>query len=169
VKRTRLWIHVALPLVIGGLVYVLFRKKELILFDWLSFLQLDALVRAARDAVAPIRSAVPSWILFNLPDALWGWALGGFMGCVWRDGNARARAAWVGAGAAMVAAFELLQAPGVVPGTFDWVDLLVSCVAYASGVAVSTRDEKRGRRDETVHEAPDLPDGAGAVCPVRHR
>jgi hypothetical protein len=169
VKRTKFWIHAALPLALGGLVYVLFRKQELHLFDWLAFLHLDGVVRAGRDLVAPIRGAVPSWVLFNLPDALWGWALGGFMGFVWRDGSPRARAAWVGAGAAMVAAFELLQAPGILPGTFDWVDLLVSCVAYAAGVAALTRAEKRGRRDETVHEAPDLPDGAGSVCPVRHR
>jgi hypothetical protein len=169
VKRTRFWLHAALPLILGGLVYVLFRRRELVLFEWLSFLHLDEVVRAARDLVAPVRGALPSWVLFNLPDALWGWALGGFMGCVWREGSPRARAVWIGLGAAMVAAFELLQAPGVLPGTFDWVDLAVSCVAYASGVAVTTRAEKRGRRDETVHEAPDLAGGAGAVCPVRHR
>jgi hypothetical protein len=75
-----------------------------------------------------------TWIKNHAPDALWGYATGAFVSLVWLGANGRARIFWMIAGLALVAGYELGQAARIVPGTFDVVDLIVSCAAFAVAV-----------------------------------
>ena len=73
--KQALWaygVHVAAPLVLGSLIYVLFRHESLLVFDWLEHLGVDAYVQALRARCD--HWELPSWVAYSVPDGLWCWA-----------------------------------------------------------------------------------------------
>ena len=97
--------HVVVPLVLGVLVYVLWRPRDIWLLKWLDSAGLAHIMDAAR---ARAGTAPPPVLLDVLPDALWAYALGAALGLVWLGGASRARAFWLvtaGAGPASAGAW----------------------------------------------------------------
>lgn len=111
-------IHVALPLSLGALSYVLLRPSAL----------------AAHVA---LRHFVPSVVRGSLADGLWAYALGAAISLVWSGGSRRGGFAWLGAGLALALGFEALQKLGLVRGVFDARDLAFMFVGYLLGVALT--------------------------------
>ena len=105
-------------------------------FPRLAALGLDAPVSAIRAFVAPSRAYLPKFVLYNLPDALWSYALGAWLTGTWRSGAAKAP--WLAVGAAVVMAAEGLQGLGILPGTFDPIDLVASIAGYALALVLAT-------------------------------
>ena len=60
-----------LTLTAGASIYLLFREKSLLMFDWLdiyfSFIDIEAL----RNSIKDLRPFLPEWFLYSLPDGLW--------------------------------------------------------------------------------------------------
>ncbi len=100
--------HVALPLALGVLSYVLLRGA---LPLW--------------PAHVAVWASAPSALRDHFADGAWGWALGGFVAVVWLDAPARVRWAWVSAAAVVAGGVECLQYAHVLRGAFDPVDLVV--------------------------------------------
>lgn len=141
--------HVVVPLAIGMAIYLFWRSREIHVFPRLAALGLDAPISAIRAFVAPSRAYVPKFVLFNLPDALWSYALGAWLAGAWRSGAAKA--SWLTGGAAVVIAAEGLQGVGVVPGTFDPIDLVASITGYALAlVLASPRTSLRLTTDQQI-------------------
>jgi hypothetical protein len=139
--RTIAW-QVLLPLVIGVVIYVAWRREEVLLVSWLP----AATVHAARSGLGGW--AVPRLILASGADAAWGWAFGAALAVVWRGRKSRARTFWLVAGGAVAAYAEIGQLWGLPPGTFDIVDLIAIVGAYALAaflVLRSARDDPRLR------------------------
>ena len=67
----RFFLHVILPMLIGGVIYVLFRSNELLMFRWFEFLKIDRVVYSLREYTFYYRKYIPESILFSLPDCLW--------------------------------------------------------------------------------------------------
>jgi hypothetical protein len=128
-----LLVHVALPLLVGGLIYVGWRVDHLFMFTWFDALGLTPLVEVIRAFAAPARPYVPGWVLFSVPDGTWVYAAVAFFGRLWRDGPLWAQVLWIGIAPALAIGGELGQVPGWVPGTWDWVDTL--CYVVAAAVA----------------------------------
>lgn len=126
--------HVALPVAIGAGIYVLWRTQRLPVFDWLTWAGFSGVVEWLRQ-VAPAASALPDWVIFTLPDALWVYAVTACAALIWVDAPGTwARRFWLSGGLVMGAGSELGQAFGIVPGTFDPHDLVAS--VGAAGLAV---------------------------------
>ena len=125
--------HVALPIFIGGMIYVCWRVDHLFMFAWFDGLGLTPAVESVRELAAPARGYVPDWVLFSVPDGTWVYACVAFFGRLWRDGPLWAQVLWIGMGPALAIGGELGQIPGWVPGTWDWVDTV--CYVVAAGVA----------------------------------
>ena len=64
-------IHVISPLIIGGILYVVFRTKSLRMFGWFEFIGFNSEISFLRKYVSPLKSWLPSWVYFSLPDGLW--------------------------------------------------------------------------------------------------
>ncbi len=126
--------QVALPLIVGGGIYICWRVDHLFMFHWFDLMGLTTAVEATRAAAMPLRPHLPDWWLFSVPDGAWVYASVAFFGRLWRDGPLWAAAAWTGIGPALAIGGELGQIPGWVPGTFDWVD--VAWYVGAAGVAL---------------------------------
>lgn len=133
--KTRFLLHVVMPLVIGGVVYVCWRDPSLVMFDWFSFLGVGSVLDQLRQITLPYGKLLPGWAIYSVPDALWVYATIMFMDCIWIRSETRSfnRRLWLASGPLLVIAIELGQLAGIVHGTFDLFDIAfsgaASCVA----------------------------------------
>lgn len=124
-----LLIHCVLPLWIGGWVYLLFRSESLLMFRWADFLGLLEFIREQRETWGEGSETLPGWVLFSLPDGAWVYTATAFFGRLWRTGPLLPHVAWTGSASVLAIGGEFAQWPGWIPGTFDWVDLILYLVA----------------------------------------
>jgi len=138
-------LHVILPLLLGGLTYLLFRTDSLIMFRWVEGLGLSAPLAAARADLGGLGDSLPDSFLYSFPDAAWLYAFGAQMVILHRDSKLMVRAFWVLLAPLMALGAEFGQALGWVRGTFDVADVILLTVA-ASGVLCLERWLARGLR-----------------------
>src|SRR3990172_4353052 len=81
--RQRLKLTVIIPLLIGGLICILFRADSLLMFRWFDTIGLGQTIKTARQLIG--HSNLPAWTVFSLPDALWIFSFTNFMLIIWRD------------------------------------------------------------------------------------
>jgi hypothetical protein len=113
----RLLLFVALPLAAGVASYALFRENV----PWLGVHR-------------PPWPHAPALLRDHFADAAWGFAVGGLVASLWREGPRAMRLGWYGVGLALCVAVELLQYAHVFPGVFDVVDLAGQAAAFVVGV-----------------------------------
>ena len=126
--------HVILPVALGAAIYLLFRSPSLMVFEWVRFAGARELFWRARLATAQLGKALPAWVLFSVPDALWVYALTAGLAAVWAGARSFGARTWIAAGVVLGAGGELGQWIGFVPGTFDFLDLALSSAAYAAAL-----------------------------------
>lgn len=128
-------------MVVGGLVYILFRDTGMLMFRWAAALSLTESIAQARHAAAPLLPWIPEAILYSLPDGAWVFSCTAFFARLWHDGPLWNRIAWIGLGPALAIGGELGQLiPGFIPGTFDPVDMLFYVAATVGALWVAARD-----------------------------
>ncbi|MFT5686355.1 MAG: hypothetical protein ACI8RZ_007311 [Myxococcota bacterium] len=128
---------VVLPIVVGGLIYILFRTDTLLMFQWAETLSLSDSITRGRAAAAPLTPWVPGFVLFSIPDGVWVFSATAFFARLWHDGPLWIRAAWIGAAPAMAIGGELGQIVGLVPGTFDVLDILAYIAATLGALMIA--------------------------------
>jgi len=134
----RALVHVVLPLAIGTLAYAAWRSTDVRIVTWMARIAPRG-VHALHDGLALSASRAPATLLGSLPDAAWAWAFGAALSLVWLGRPWREKAPWLGAGALLALCAEIGQAIGVVPGTFDAVDLAAIALGFASGALLAGR------------------------------
>jgi hypothetical protein len=127
-------LEVLVPIVVGGAIYLLARPSGLRMFAWARTAGAANALDAARSVTAPLAHALPEWVRYSLPDALWSFAFTTLMGLAWKHRATRASAAWLACAPAIAIGSEIGQAFALVPGTFDIVDLGFVSVACALGL-----------------------------------
>lgn len=93
-------LHVALPVIVGAAIYVLFRSPRLRVFHWLQAVGLGGAVEAARGWARPAAEYLAEWLLYSAPDGLWVYGLTACLALVWRGEPGRTRRAWLCVGVA---------------------------------------------------------------------
>ncbi len=131
-------LHVAAPLSLGAVIYVLWRCDDLNLFRWIDAVGLEDAARDARSAASPLRPRLPDFILFSVPDGAWAYAWSAHFHRLHLGGARRLRLLWALAGPCALVASELGQALHLVPGTFDPLDLLAIAIATATALVPQT-------------------------------
>lgn len=123
-------ILIFLPILLGGIIYVLFRSTKLLMFRWFEFIGIMPFILHLR-----IHHVIlPGWVLYSLPDALWVYSLSLFIGILWYNGD-KGRL-WIiflfslacGAGAECAQYFHLI------PGCFDLIDLCFQILATFTAI-----------------------------------
>jgi hypothetical protein len=142
----RLSLHVLLPLSCGGSIYVLFRPRTLVMFDWFDAMGLGALFDSLRNAASSV--ALPDVVLFSLPNALWLYAFVYLIRRLWPSGMG---ALWVVAPVLLGVGAEFGQLVGLVPGTFDLLDFSTSVVAVALALVSAQPDPHRSTVSAKPH------------------
>ena len=116
---------------LGGLTYILYRPKSLTMFGWFESLGLDPIFERLRSEADSWAWRPPAWWIGSAPAALW--LLSGLcaFAAIWRGCESRGARLWMAAVVAAGVGGEAGQAIGLVPGTFDAIDLGVSLVTIA--------------------------------------
>jgi len=127
---------------LGSLIYICFRPGSLAVFAWAEAVGLDRAVEALRQLCAPIAPHVPEPVVHTLPGALWAAALAHAMGTIWRGSPWRRSLPFLATVPLLALGSELGQGLGLVPGTFDPLDLL----SYTGGIGLGFWWALSGRR-----------------------
>ena len=119
----KLVLHIILPIFVGSTIYVLFREKTLLMFDWLSYLKLDFIIDSLRNNFYGYRMYIPKSILFSLPDALWVYSFTMFLSIYFKN-RILLSAIFIGS---MITEISQLW---FVVGTFDIYDVIYMFALY---------------------------------------
>jgi len=66
----KLFIHVVIPMILGGFLYILFREESLVMFDWFNSLGIESSIHYFRENINT-NIHLPKWIVYSLPDGIW--------------------------------------------------------------------------------------------------
>ncbi|MBP5365319.1 MAG: hypothetical protein J6Y82_05295 [Bacteroidales bacterium] len=114
-----------LALSAGGMLYLLFRPRGLVLFRAVDRVGLTDTVDAMRRAASA--TDLPEWVVYCLPNGLWSLAYVLIAAMLMRGRTLPARLAVAGIIPVVGLVSELMQRVGLLRGTFDWGDV----AAYA--------------------------------------
>ena len=76
-----------LPVLLGGIIYLLFRSDSLLMFAWVKKLGFNRELQNIRESTIPLARFIPQQFIFSAPDALWTFSLAWFLEIVWNDKN----------------------------------------------------------------------------------
>lgn len=108
-------------LITGGLIYVGFRDKSLLMFRWFEQLGISSEVDAFRVLVNS--EGVYGWVKNSLPDGLWIFAYMFLVDAIWNGSKSICSYIFVFSLPFFALLSELLQFSGLFPGVFDWIDV----------------------------------------------
>lgn len=119
-----------LPLLIGGIIYVIFRTDSLLMFKWIEQLNLKGTVMSVRDIAGLYNTENYKIIIHTLPGGLWVYSYIAFLLIIWENEiNSNNIIYFILVPAAAVLS-EFLQLAGIIRGTFDILDIIF----YFSGM-----------------------------------
>ena len=131
--------HLLLPLLAGFTVYVLWRPPTLWLFVWLDHIGLANLVSVARDSLGGVGELLPGVVLYNLPAACWAYSFCASICLIWRGAAGLQPQVAFATALVVVAVGEAVQVIDVVPGVFDWRDLVADLLAGTAAGFIMSR------------------------------
>ena len=111
-----------LLLIIGGVIYLIFRSEGLFMFQWVNFLQMDSAIHCLREMSSPI--SIPYFIKYNLPDGLWISSYMITMDTIWRETSRIRKLVWCMSLPIIAIITEIMQLLNLLVGTYDFFDLL---------------------------------------------
>lgn len=127
-------LHVAVPLLAGGGLYLVWRSDRLLMFDWAARFGLDGLLLSLRSLPALREAPVPEWALYSLPAALWTYALFAYLTLLWGRATAPPVRPWLLLALLLSVGAECAQAVGLLPGVFCPVDMAATGLALSAGM-----------------------------------
>ncbi len=121
-------LHILLPIIVGGLIYLSFRNTTLNMFRWFELMSLSSLIYSLREILYPISLFLPEWIIYSLPDGLWVYSFSSSFIIIWY-GNFDTAKPWLLFPLLLGAFAEVLQYFNILPGTFDLIDFFFCIIA----------------------------------------
>ena len=117
-------LNVFLPVFFGGIIYVLFRDKDIIFFEWLDYVGLSNYVLEIRNFFNPKDIIVSNFLTHNLPDGLWVYSFTSCMLLIWGRNNSMTNSKYIIIPLLISCLSELGQLFNFIAGTFDFLDLV---------------------------------------------
>lgn len=123
-KKQLIFGHIS-TLLVGGLIYLLFRTSSLKMFGWYKTIGLGEFTNGLRKLTIPFADKIPDWILFSLPDGLWTFSYVSLVLFIWNNSISKNNLFWILIIPTLAICSEIGQLLGFVPGVFDATDLLL--------------------------------------------
>lgn len=137
-QRLKLSLGIML-LLVGGITYLLFRPRTLLMFHVADNLGLSPIIDRIREGMT--NAWFPEFIVYSLPGALWSAAYLLTADCFLNGQTVKTRLAITSIIPLIGAASELLQLTGVLPGTYDGWDLLCYLIPYLIYLSCITKNK----------------------------
>ena len=139
-RKTEVAVAVVM-LIVGGAIYLLFRTKRLVMFHVTDALGLTDTIDSWRQAVKGAN--LPEWCVYVLPNALWSGAYILTMDALLQNHRRTTRLLATGFIPLLGIVAEVMQATGIIPGTFDWLDIAAYALPYIIYIyKTSTKNQK---------------------------
>lgn len=110
-----------LILFIGGLIYIGFRDKSLLMFDWFNFIGITQHIETFRSFFNS--EGIYGWVKNSLPAGLWLFAYVYLVDAIWNGAKSISSYIFIYSLPFFAILSEFLQYFGLVPGVFDWIDV----------------------------------------------
>jgi glycopeptide antibiotics resistance protein len=123
-----LLLHVFLPIMFGGMIYLIFRTKSLSMFRVVNLFGLEPFLDVIRGYFVTISTDSATWFFYSLPDGLWVYSLTAFMFISWERRFSRESCFWILIGPLLALGGEIGQGYCLVGGTFDVSDLILCLI-----------------------------------------
>ena len=114
-----------LSMFFGGMIYLLWRPQNLVMFSWCKSIGIGEFVQQMRGAVL---CDLPIWLVYSLPQALWCFSGLCCIHAIW--GRKRGERFWLSVvlwGSLLIEGMQFLH---VISGTFDVVDVGFIVLVY---------------------------------------
>ncbi len=120
---------VAFPLLIGTLIYVLFRSNSILFNSWIKDSGFFTYLLKTRLLIQNSNLTLNRYLVYNLPDGLWLFSWLNFLLIIWEfEINKTSRLVIIASFLAAISS-ELLQGLGFLSGTYDIFDLFAYVLA----------------------------------------
>lgn len=116
-----------LLLIIGGMIYIIFRPDNLVMFSWFDGIGLTPYIEYLRTEYGDI--SIYSWIKYNMPAALWLFSYIFIIDSIWGKEKSIIFSYFIYVLPILALLSELMQAINLLPGTFDYMDLASYLIA----------------------------------------
>ena len=100
-SNTFVLVNIVLPIILGGFIYIAWRKDTLLMFSWFQHLGLGSFIFRLRVYLSPFYEHIPKFVLYCLPDGLWVYSLTFFMGWLWKNNSKLAFMFWASIGSVL--------------------------------------------------------------------
>ncbi len=130
-------IHFIVPILLGTLIYLLFRPLHLNVFHWLNAVGLYDSILSLRYLTSNL--ILPDWVVFSLPNGLWSYSFMFFILLIWGDTNNILKWFFVMVVVIISVGSEFGQLWGFVSGTFCLEDIFVYTVGIILGYLSSIK------------------------------
>ena len=117
-------LNVVLPIFLGGLIYTLFRGKNILLFKWYEDVGIFEIIMQIRIYFNPNDMVVSNFLTQNLPDGLWVFSFTSCLLLIWERSASKQKKIYFFIPIFLSILSEFLQLLNIVNGTFDWWDIL---------------------------------------------
>lgn len=130
-----------LCLILGGIVYLVYRTRTLLMFHFLSS-DCISILDSAKTTVNIPNNTFTSFVVYSLPAALWTISYILFMHLICIDMPKIARLIWIYSLPILLCLVEFLQILPVISGTFDIIDVLCYIIPIIVSLLIDIRNEK---------------------------
>ena len=145
-----IWLIAILAILLGGMIYILFRESDIAAFHWLSSTRMDEWIREIRSLEAGSKLGLPSWVIYSLPDGLWAFAYTLIISSLWISKRSRIKWVWLSTIPLLIFGFEILQYLKILPGTFCRADLLSGAAGILAGVLIGLNLQKKRKHEKAL-------------------
>ncbi len=140
-------LHLIIPLLIGGFIYISFRSNTLILFNISD--DISDSFQTVRNLTLPYRKSIPNWIIYSLPDFIWAYTFTTAIILINQD-KFRTFNRYCLLLLMVVLTHEILQLFHIVRGNFDIIDLSLEASAFFVSFLLFKPLEQEYSNDELI-------------------
>jgi len=140
-----------LALLMGGVIYILFRASEPVFFNWIRAVGLEDWLNFARDKSLSSSLHLPAWIVFSLPNGLWAFGYAFLITGIWWGSGSWLKYFWMASIPLLVLGYEILQYAGIMPGTFCMQDIALGILGMTAGIIAGIKTTKFHNHEKTPH------------------
>lgn len=130
-------VHVIFPLIIGTLIYILFRNDRILIFEWIKYVSIDDTIYTIRRSTLPLCKYIPNFILYSIPDFIWVYSGTISLLYIWKC--SMYKYLWIFLPVICAVGAEILQKVGLISGTFCIIDITFYITGFVLSYIIGRR------------------------------
>ncbi len=119
-RATRIILSLGI-LSLGGLIYIIYRDKSLLMFDWFNSIGISSEIDGLRNLFQG--EGIYGWVKYSLPDGLWVFSYMFLVDAIWNGSRSICSPIFIYSLPILALLSEFFQYFGLLPGVFDWIDV----------------------------------------------